>query len=72
MKQNPRLKVTMAEKDQKYKYKLQDVHNLLGKLKIQKKKTNLKRRNYWKIMKEKLSDLKNIKLYIEMIMCPVY
>lgn len=57
----------MAEKDQKYKYKSQDVHNLLGKLEIQKKKTNLKRRNYWKIMKEKLSDLKNIKLYVIML-----
>ena len=44
----------MAEKDQKYKYKPQDVHNLLGKLKIQKKKINLKRRTYWKIMRASL------------------
>ena len=58
---------TMAEKDQKYKYESQDVHNLLGKLKIQEKKTNLKRRNYWEMMKEKLSDLKNIKLYVIML-----
>ena len=57
----------MAEKDQKYKYESQDVHNLLGKLKIQEKKTNLKRRNYWEMMKEKLSDLKNIKLYVIML-----
>ena len=58
---------TMAEKDQKYKYESQDVHNLLGKLKIREKKTNLKRRNYWEMMKEKLSDLKNIKLYVIML-----
>ena len=57
----------MAEKDQKYKYESQDIHNLLGKLKIREKKTNLKRRNYWEMMKEKLSDLKNIKLYVIML-----
>ena len=57
----------MAEKDQKYKYESQDIHNLLGKLKIQEKKTNLKRRNYWEMMKEKLSDLKNIKFYVIML-----